>query len=282
MPTLHPPAPPTEQPPEDARRARLHNIIFEADTRAGAAFDIALLAAILLSVALVSLETVQGLPPAVYRWLRAGEWTLTGLFTVEYLLRLYAVRRPWRYATSFFGLVDLLALLPTYLSLLLPGGQYLLTVRVLRLLRVFRVLKLSRFVTEAHGLRRALTASSQKISVFLLTVVAVVIVVGSLMYMIEGGANGFTSIPRSMYWTIVTLTTVGYGDIAPQTVVGQTLASIVMVLGYGIIAVPTGIVTVELANAARVANLSPESCPACGVQGHDLDARFCKHCGTAL
>ena len=282
MPTLHPTAFDTEQPPEDARRARLHDVIFEANTPAGAAFDIALLVAILLSVALVSLETVRGLPPAVYGWLRTGEWTLTALFTVEYLLRLYAVRRPWRYATSFFGIVDLLALLPTYLSLLLPGGQYLLTVRVLRLLRVFRVLKLSRFVTEAHGLRRALAASSQKISVFLLTVVAIVIIVGSLMYLIEGGANGFTSIPRSMYWTIVTLTTVGYGDIAPRTVVGQTLASIVMVLGYGIIAVPTGIVTVELANAARVANLSPESCPGCGVQGHDLDAHFCKHCGTAL
>ena len=282
MPTLHPHAHPAEEPPDESGRARLHEIIFEASTPAGRAFDVSLLVAILLSVVLVSIETVSGLPAAVYRWLRIGEWLLTALFTVEYLLRLYTVRHPVRYARSFFGVVDLLAILPTYVSLLFPGAQYLLVVRALRLLRVFRVLKLTRFLTEAHGLRTALRASAHKISVFLLTVVAVVIIVGSVMYLVEGGGNGFTSIPRSMYWTVVTLTTVGYGDIAPQTVLGQTLASFVMVLGYGIIAVPTGIVTVELANAARVANLSPESCPGCGVQGHDLDARFCKRCGTAL
>jgi len=272
----------SERGAEAGWRQWLWVVIFKADTPAGRTFDILLIVAIVASVLTVMVESVPHVRAEHGPLLHAVEWGFTGLFTVEYLLRLYAVRHPLRYAVSFFGVVDLLAILPTYLSLLLPGAQYLLVVRAFRLLRVFRVLKLTRFLTEAHGLRQALRASAHKISVFLLTVVAVVIIVGSVMYLVEGGGNGFTSIPRSMYWTVVTLTTVGYGDIAPRTVLGQTLASFVMVLGYGIIAVPTGIVTVELANAARVANLSPESCPGCGVQGHVLDARFCKHCGTAL
>ena len=278
----HPHALPSEQPPEDARRARLHQVIFEADTPAGRAFDLALIAVILLSIVLVSLETVAGMRPAVYRWLRGAEWALTALFTVEFLLRLYAVRRPLRYATSFFGIVDLVAILPTYLSLFFPGTQYLLVVRALRLLRIFRILKLTRFLTEAHGLQRALRASLRKILVFLLTVAAIIVIVGSLMYLIEGGANGFTSIPRSMYWAVVTLTTVGYGDISPQTPLGQAVASLVMILGYGIIAVPTGIVTAELAYGRSDAPVSTQHCPACGVGGHEWDAKFCRKCGSAL
>jgi voltage-gated potassium channel len=283
MPLPHPHALPSEQPPDDRRRARLHQVIFEADTPAGRAFDLTLIAAILVSILVVSVETVAGLPPAVYRWLRAGEWALTILFTVEYALRLYAVRRPLRYAASFFGVVDLVAILPTYLSLALPGAQYLLVVRALRLLRIFRILKLSRFLTEARGLQRALRASSRKISVFLLAVAAIIIIVGSLMYLIEGRTNGFTSIPRSMYWTVVTLTTVGYGDISPQTPLGQAVASLVMILGYGIIAVPTGIVTSELVYGARGEGpVSTQHCPACGVGGHEHDALFCRRCGGRL
>ena len=227
-------------------------------------------------------DLMGGMRPAAYRWLRAAEWTLTGLFTVEFLLRLYAVRRPLRYAVSFFGVVDILAVLPTYLSLFLPGAQYLLVVRSLRLLRIFRILKLTRFLTEAHGLQRALRASMRKILVFLLTVAAIVVIVGSLMYLVEGSANGFTSIPRSMYWAVVTLTTVGYGDIAPRTPLGQALASLVMILGYGIIAVPTGIVTAELAYGRADAPVSTQHCPSCGVGGHEYDAKFCRRCGSAL
>lgn len=276
--------PPAAEPPAaDGRRARLHQIVFEADTPAGRAFDLALIGAILVSVVLVSMETVGGLPPAAYRWMRAGEWALTLLFTVEYALRLYAVRRPLRYARSFFGIVDLLAILPTYVSLLVPGGQYLLTVRVLRLLRIFRILKLTHFLTEAHGLGRALRQSARKISVFLLTVATIVVIVGSLMFLIERPSRGFTSIPASMYWAIVTLTTVGYGDIAPQSNLGRALASLLMLLGYGIIAIPTGIVTVELANVAREeANATTQACPACMLQGHAPDALFCRRCGERL
>ena len=282
MPLPHPHALPSEQPPEDARRARLHQVIFEADTPAGRAFDLALIGVILLSILLVSVETVGGMRPGVYRWLRAAEWTLTVLFTVEFLLRLYAVRRPLRYAVSFFGVVDILAVLPTYLSLFVPGAQYLLVVRSLRLLRIFRILKLTRFLTEAHGLQRALRASMRKILVFLLTVSAIVVIVGSLMYLIEGRENGFTSIPRGMYWAVVTLTTVGYGDVAPRTPLGQAVASLVMILGYGIIAVPTGIVTAELAYGRAEAPVSTQHCPSCGVGGHEYDAKFCRRCGSAL
>ena len=283
MPLPHPHALPSEQPPDDGRRARLHRIIFEADTPAGRAFDLALIGVILASILLVSIETVAGMPPAVYRWLRVGEWALTVILTVEFLLRLYAVRQPARYATSFFGVVDILAILPTYLSLVVPGAHYLLVVRALRLLRIFRILKLTRFLTEARGLQSALRASSRKIVVFLLTVAAIIVIVGSLMYLIEGRTNGFTSIPRSMYWTVVTLTTVGYGDISPQTPLGQTIASLVMILGYGIIAVPTGIVTAELAYGARAdAPVSTQHCPSCGAGGHEFDAKFCRRCGTAL
>ena len=278
-----PAADPEGSPPAGSSRARLHQIVFESDTAAGRAFDVAVIALILLSVAAVSLETVGGLAPGTYRTLRTAEWVLTLLFTIEYVLRLVAVRRPIAYARSFFGVVDLLAILPTYVSLLVPGAQVLLVVRILRLLRVFRVLKLTRFLTEARVLSHALRASSRKISVFLLVVSTIVVVVGALMYAIEGAEHGFTSIPRSMYWAVVTLTTVGYGDIAPRTPLGQTLASLVMILGYGIIAVPTGIVTAELTAGARDrGGVSGQACPNCAAEGHDVDARYCRRCGAAL
>ena len=225
---------------------------------------------------------MRGLPPGAHHALRVAEWTLTIVFTVEYVLRLAAVRRPLAYATSFFGIVDVLAIVPTYVSLLYPGAQVLLVVRILRLLRVFRVLKLARFLTEADVLGRALRASSRKIAVFLLTVSTLVVVIGALMYVVEGPAHGFTSIPLSMYWAVVTLTTVGYGDISPQTPLGQAVASLVMILGYGIIAVPTGIVTAELTAGTRGDAVSGQACPACSAEGHAADARFCRRCGASL
>ena len=272
---------PTEAP-SSGRRARLHEIVFESETRAGRLFDLALIWLILLSVATVILESVRSVRVQYGDPLYTLEWVFTLLFTIEYVLRLLSVRRPLRYATSFFGIVDLLAIIPTYLSIFLPGSQYLLVIRILRLLRVFRLLKLSEYVTEADTLRRALHASRRKISVFLSVVVLLVVVIGALMYVVEGEAHGFTSIPVSIYWAIVTLTTVGYGDLSPRTPLGQILASIVMVIGYGIIAVPTGIVSVELAHAARQERMTNQLCPACGAEGHDPDAVYCKYCGASL
>jgi voltage-gated potassium channel len=268
-------------------RARVHEIIFEADSRAGRWFDVGLLVSIVLSVLVVMLDTVAQYHAAYGSWFMALEWLFTIFFTVEYGLRLWCVGRPARYALSFFGVVDLLAVLPTYVSLFLPGTQVLLVIRLLRLLRVFRVLKLVQYIGESDDLGRALAASRHKITVFLLSVVIVVVIVGSLMYVIEaevvldGRPSGFTSIPQSMYWAVVTLTTVGYGDIAPVTTLGKTLAAFIMVLGYGIIAVPTGIVTAELTRA-RVARTNTRACRECTAAGHDDDARHCKACGTPL
>jgi voltage-gated potassium channel len=268
------------QYPQTSWRQRLHTIIFESDTRAGKAFDLLLLLSIVASVLVVMLDSVAAIRATYGPLLTGLEWAFTLLFTVEYILRLVSVRRPLAYVGTFFGVVDLLAIIPTYLSLIFPGTQYLLVVRVLRLLRIFRVLKLAEYLHEGRTLSRALAASRRKISVFLLTVITVVIVVGAVMYVVEGPASGFTSIPTSIYWAVVTLTTVGYGDIAPQTALGKLFAVLVMLLGYGIIAVPTGIVTMELQRAARP--LSGQACPSCGLEGHDVDARFCKRCGQAL
>ncbi|MGV3710707.1 MAG: ion transporter [Gemmatimonas sp.] len=273
----------SESPPSAGSfRTRLHQIIFEADTPAGRAFDVALIGLIVLSILVVSIETVPTLSSGVRAWLVVIEWVFTALFTLEYGLRLLAVGRPLAYATSFFGVVDLLALLPTWLSIFVPGAQALLVVRVLRLMRIFRILKLARFLSEAQVLTRALRASSRKIIVFLLSVATIVVIVGSLMFVVEGPQHGFTSIPVSMYWAVVTLTTVGYGDIAPKTALGQTLASLVMILGYGIIAVPTGIVTSELALGSLQHGVSTQSCPACSIGGHDVDAKYCRGCGATL
>ncbi|MHC4624034.1 MAG: ion transporter [Planctomycetota bacterium] len=262
-------------------RRVLFEVIFEADTRAGKWFDIVLIMCILLSVVTVMLDSVATIGDRYGSLLYAVEWLFTILFTVEYILRLLCVGKRVRYAVSFFGVVDLLAILPTYMSLFFFGSRYLVVVRVLRVLRVFRVLKLGHHTREANLLKKALYASRRKILVFLFVVLTLVVVIGSLIYVIEGADNGFTSIPRSVYWAVVTLTTVGYGDISPKTDAGQFLAAMVMILGYSIIAVPTGIVTVEISQAHREKPTS-QACPKCSAEGHDRDARYCKFCGTRL
>jgi voltage-gated potassium channel len=264
------------------RQLRLHEIIFEADTPAGRWFDILLIVTILLSVVVVMLDSVIAIHHNYRKLLYGLEWIFTLLFTLEYILRLSCVGRPLCYATSFYGLVDLLAILPTYLSLFLPGAQYLLVIRILRILRIFRIFKLVQYIQEARVLGAALRESRRKITVFLFTVLTLVIVFGSIIYLIEGPKNGFTSIPRSIYWAIVTLTTVGYGDIFPKTAIGQFVASLVMILGYAIIAVPTGIVTMALSKVKQKEKISTQACPSCAAEGHDPDARYCKYCGVRL
>jgi voltage-gated potassium channel len=268
------------EPRRSAWRNRLERIIVGVDTPAGRAFDMVLLVLILLSVAVVLLESVPAVRREHASTLRLAEWTFTVLFTVEYLLRLVCSRHPLRYALSFLGIIDLLSVIPAYFSLILSGTQSLAVIRALRLLRAFRVMKLTHYVGEGRTLLRALRASRPKITVFLVTVVIIVVIVGALMYLIEGEARGFTSIPLSMYWAIVTLTTVGYGDLAPTTVPGRMLASLLMILGYGIIAVPTGIVSAELVRAGSDA--AARKCPDCGANLHDTDALHCKHCGGRL
>lgn len=273
----------TEPPavPSASWRRRLHDVIFETDTPAGRAFDLALLWLIVASVLCVTLESVESVRARHGGLLYGAEWAFTALFTVEYVLRLACVNRPLAYAGSFFGVVDLLSIVPTYLSLGLEGAQSLLIVRSLRLLRMFRVLKLGHFVSEARLLREALSAGMPKISVFLAGVLVTVLISGTVMYMVEGAAGGFTSIPRSVYWAIVTMTTVGYGDIAPRTALGQGLASVLMIVGYGVIAVPTGIVTVELGRLPR-SDVPMRACPSCSADTVSADARYCRLCGTLL
>lgn len=261
-------------------RDRLHEIIYEADTPAGKNFDIILIALIVLSVLAVSLESISSLRLQYGSPFRILEWIFTALFTIEYILRILAVKKPHKYIFSFFGIVDLLALLPTYLSIFFFGTQSLLVIRSFRLLRIFRVFKLGAYLNQARILQTALIASRQKIIVFLVGVLATVITVGAVMYLIESDASGFSNIPISIYWAIVTMTTVGYGDIAPQTPLGQLLASALMIAGYGVLAVPTGIMSVEIARASI--STSTQACPACSKQGHDQDAKFCKYCGSAL
>ena len=262
-------------------RKEIGHIIFEAETPAGKAFDIALLWFIVISIIAVMLESVTSIRLKYGMALRALEWVFTFAFTLEYIIRIYVARKPWRYILSFFGLVDLIAILPSYLSLFIVGSQYLLVIRSLRLLRVFRVLKLVRYLGEADILMRALKSSRAKIIVFLGTVMTSVLIIGSFMYLIEGEVNGFDSIPKSIYWAIVTLTTVGYGDISPKTPLGQVLASVVMILGYGVIAVPTGIVTVELSNISKQEKPFVK-CSNCKPDDHDGDALFCKYCASSL
>jgi len=262
-------------------RARIHEIIYEADTRAGKAFDVALLIAILASVLVIMLDSVRALQEMFHLGFVILEWVFTILFTLEYALRLWCVNRPIKYVFSFYGLVDLISVLPTWAGLFFPQAHYLLSVRVLRMLRIFRIFKLANYLTQAEVLKQALIESRRKITVFLITVITIAVIVGSLIYIIEGEENGFTSIPRGIYWSIVTLTTVGYGDIAPKTGLGQALASIVMVMGYAIIAVPTGIVTAELTQL-KLKKISTQVCPSCAAEGHDTDAKFCKGCGSKL
>jgi voltage-gated potassium channel len=256
-------------------------IIFEADTPAGKAFDVALLLAIVASVAAVMLESTEAVRSRHGTALRWAEWLFTALFTIEYLVRLSVVQRAGAYARSFFGIVDLLAILPTYLSLVIPGTQSLLVIRSLRLVRIVRVFKLGHFLGEADVLMAALRQSGRKVLLFVSFVLLVVSIVGALMYLIEGPEHGFTSVPRAMYWGIVTVTTVGYGDIAPQTVPGQVLAAALMIMGYAIIAVPTGIFSAELIRASHT-RVSTQACPSCSAEGHDPDATHCKFCGVPL
>lgn len=285
-------------------RQTLYDVIFESDSPTGKAFDVVLILAILASVVVVMVDSIPVIDEDLRRAMWYAEWAFTLAFTVEYVIRLWVVRRPLRYAGSFFGLVDLFAILPTYVALGIPGAQYLLTIRVLRVLRIFRVLRLAHFVGEANIIGRAMVASRHKIGIFLFTVVTAVTVLGSLLYVIEGPASGFDSIPRAVYWAIVTLTTVGYGDIAPATPIGQGLAAVIMLLGYGMIAVPTGIFTVEMGRASgpsessgsstrargQASLASPEEfprkagveCVSCGRTESDPEARYCRYCGEAL
>jgi voltage-gated potassium channel len=261
-------------------RDKWYDVIFGHETRAGQLYDIVLIALILLSVLSVLLESVRPIRERYGFYLRAIEWTFTGLFTVEYAARLIAAKNARRYAISFYGIVDLVAIAPIYLSVFFSLTHSFTVVRALRLVRVFRILKLTEYTGEATVLQVALRQSARKIVVFLFAVLAIVVIVGALMYQIEGEANGFTSIPTAMYWAIVTVTTVGYGDISPHTLIGRVLASMLMIVGYGIIAVPTGIVSIEYARASALG--LARRCSACGLERHDQDALFCKRCGTRL
>ncbi len=264
-----------------AARRRIFEVVFLSDTPAGKLFDVALLLTITASVIVVMLESVSTIRVGRELFFRYAEWFFTLLFTAEYLVRIWCVRRPLRYMGSFYGIVDLLAVLPTYLSLVFTGAGYLLVIRILRLLRLFRILKLVRYVGAADLLIEALSRSRRKIVVFLYAILTIVTICGALMYLIEGPENGFSSIPRGVYWAIVTLTTVGYGDITPHTVIGQSVSAMVMILGYGIIAVPTGIYAAEL-RGVMINRHDESKCPECSRSGHDEDARFCKHCGSNL
>lgn len=263
-------------------RRKLYIIIFESDTPAGKAFDVVLLFFILFSILTVILESVASYRMEYGRLFISLEWFFTAVFTVEYLFRILTYPRPWRYIFSFYGLVDLFSILPTYLALFLRGPQFLIVIRGLRLLRIFRVLKLSRFLGEAETLKKALKASVAKIVVFIGAVFMVVIIVGALMYLIEGPEHGYSNIPTSIYWGVVTITTVGYGDISPQTAPGQALATLLMLLGYGIIAVPTGIVSAELTRAEKKRSPTVVACPRCKPEDHPEDSSFCRFCGLEL
>lgn len=261
---------------------KLYEIVFEADTRMGKAFDIVLLVLILLSILFVSIESVKSIAEKYGDILFMLEWAITLFFTAEYILRIYIVRHKFTYIFSYYGLIDLLSLLPSYIGLFISGAQGLMVIRALRLLRIFRILKLSRYVQDSRLIIAALKASRTKISVFLYAVILLVIIIGTIMYLIEGEEAGFGSIPESIYWAIVTLTTVGYGDIAPATALGRLIASFVMVLGYGIIAVPTGIVTAEITSASKNKKISTQVCNECLYEGHDHDAKYCKKCGAKI
>jgi len=263
-------------------RLKLHEIIFEADTPEGKLFDILLLISILGSILMVLLDSVPSFHTLYGRSFFLAELVITALFTIEYFLRIYSIGKPFRYIFSFYGIVDLLSILPTYILIIFGGGGYLVIIRALRLLRVFRILKLVRYISAFQSLLNALKSSRHKIAVFFSVILIFVIIFGSAMYMIEGNESGFTSIPRSIYWAIVTLTTVGYGDIAPVTPFGQALASFIMILGYAIIAVPTGIITVEMARQHKQINTNTQICHNCHKKGHEDDAKFCKYCGASL
>lgn len=261
---------------------RLSEVIFHSETPTGRRFDLGIIVMICLSILVVMLDSIDDVRNRHTELLSILEWFFTLLFSAEYILRIRYAQQPWVYMRSFSGIVDLLSILPSYIALFFPGAQYTAVVRALRLLRIFRILKLSVYSSEAAILVTALTNSRRKIAVFLFTVLMLVMICGALMYVIEGKASGFTSIPRSMYWAIATLTTVGYGDIAPASAFGQFVASVIMIIGYGIIAVPTGIYGVEVVKAMQQANRRNDACVHCGAIGHEKDARYCKYCGHDL
>jgi voltage-gated potassium channel len=277
-----PPASSAHDRPETGWRLRLYTVIFEADTRAGRLFDLALIALILASVTVVMLDSVASLHQRHGKLFTILEWAFTLIFSLEYAARMACVRRPWHYARSFWGLIDLLAVAPTYLAVLVPGLHSLIDVRVLRLLRVFRILKLGAYVAEIGAMGRAIAAARRKVMVFLVAVLLVVLVMGTLMYVVEGPANGFTSIPIGVYWAITTMTTVGFGDITPKTDLGRLIASMMMLIGWGTLAVPTGIVSAELVAQRPSREPTTRSCHECLSEGHLPSARFCRDCGAAL
>ncbi len=261
---------------------RLHDVIYEADTPTGKIFDLILLVLIVLSIIFVMIESVKGLPDHIYTLLYYAEWVITIFFTFEYIARIISIKRPSTYIFSFYGMIDLLSTLPLYLSFFITGTSALLAVRALRLLRVFRILKISRYIGESNKLVKAIKDSRAKILVFLFAVLVLCIIMGTVMYLIEGERSGFKSIPISVYWCIVTLTTVGYGDIAPVTPLGQFLAAIIMIMGYGIIAVPTGIVSAEYTQQTRKIHLNTQVCSNCNEDKHSDSAKFCHKCGEDL
>ncbi|MDF3031618.1 MAG: ion transporter [Moraxellaceae bacterium] len=262
-------------------KALVHRIVFGTDTPAGRRFDKILIVIILVSVLIAIVDSAWAAPPLLERFFFLLEWGFTAMFTVEYLLRLWSSPRPWRYATSFFGIVDLLATLPTYLAFFLPGASMLLVIRLVRVLRIFRVFKLLQYVDDANFLIGSLAASRQKILVFFSAILVAATVFGALLYVVEGPQHGFTSIPKAIYWAVITITTVGYGDLTPQTPIGQAIATVVMIVGYSVLAVPTGIVTSEMLNQLQTRRAG-RSCPGCHASGHESDALYCRHCGTAL
>lgn len=277
--------------PEKGWKNKVHEIIYEADTPMGKWFDILLFILIMISVLLVMLESVKWIDATYHRTLFVLEWIVTILFTIEYIARIVSIKKPWKYVLSFYGIIDFLSTIPLYLSYVVAGSQALLALRAFRLLRVFRILKLVRFLGEASELRKALNASRAKITVFLFAVLIISVILGTVMFMIEGEQAGFTSIPTSIYWTIVTLTTVGYGDIAPITPQGQFIATLIMLLGYGIIAVPTGIVTAEMRKRPNVSkasadepfvHINTQACTTCAKEGHRDGAKYCYNCGSEL
>ncbi len=263
-------------------RNKIYDFIFESDSPSGKDFDVFLLIIIVISIAAVMLESITGIQLQFGEELYILEWVITFFFTIEYFLRIWVIKRASKYIFSFYGIIDLLAILPSFIGIFLAGAQGLLLIRGIRLLRIFRLFKLTRYTSEADTLLRAMKASKTKISVFLFAVFTIVIVIGTLMYLVEGGEHGFTSIPKGIYWAVVTLTTVGYGDIAPVTNLGQFIASLVMILGYGIIAVPTGIVTAEMTKIKFSKTTKALVCPNCLKEDHDPEAKYCKHCGEKL
>ena len=268
--------------PKKDWKTQLHEIIYEAETKEGKLFDVILLIFILLSVFLVMLESVQSINEKYYALLNISEWIITILFSIEYILRIVSVKKPLSYIFSFYGIIDLLSTIPKYLSFIMVGSHNLIALRALRLLRVFRILKLTRYIGASNNLVLAMKASKTKIAVFLYFVIILCVILGTIMYIIEGADNGFTNIPKSIYWAIVTLTTVGFGDITPQTPFGQFIASIIMILGYAIIAIPTGIVSSEMTKKNQILEENTEVCPNCATEHHKENAKYCYRCGSKL